>query len=259
QFNFNDFCKTYDFNSAVTFNALQILDRNSVISLSQQFHYQAKLQFLVSNQELFRYLETHKNLDVLVKSIMRTYGGIFENSLKIDLNLIGQKALLDDESVVKLLRQLHKDAIVDFLFSNTDSELTFLVPREDDKTINRISKHVEQQFNLKERQINAVIEYISNTEVCKNKQLLNYFGEKIKTDCGICSVCLSKKKDKTKSDAKSITRDIVLQLETQPISSRNLIENLDYDDQMILKTLQIMIENNILELTASNKYKIKHT
>src|SRR5690606_20804686 len=113
QFNFNDFCKTYDFNSAVTFNALQILDRNSVIALSQQFHYQAKLQFLVSNQELFRYLETHKYLDVLIKTIMRTYGGIFENSLKIDLNLIAQKASLDEESVVKLLRQLHKDAVVD--------------------------------------------------------------------------------------------------------------------------------------------------
>lgn len=259
QFNFNEFCKTYEFNSAVTFNALQILDRNSIIALTQQFNYQAKLQFLVSNQELFRYLGTHRHLDVLVKSIMRTYGGIFENSLKIDLNMISQKAAMDEETVIKSLRQLHKDEIVNFMFSNTDSELTFLVPREDDNTINRISKNVTQQFKLKEGQIHAVIAYISNSETCRNKQLLSYFGEIIKTDCGMCSVCLSKKKNKMPTDTKSVMREIILQLENQPASSRILIDTLHFEDALVLKTLQEMIENNILEITASNKYKIKHT
>ncbi len=259
QFNFNDFCSVYDFNTSVTFNALQILDRNSVISLTQQFNYQAKLQFLISNQELFRYLETHKNANVLVKSIMRTYGGIFENSLKIDLNLVCGKASMDETSVLNVLNQLHKDDIVDFQFSNTDSELTFLVPREDDKTINRISKHVEQQIELKEQQIQAVIDYISNTTVCKNKQLLHYFGEVIQTDCGICSVCVLKSKSAQSVGTKSITQHIILQLENKPLTSRVIIEHLDYDAALILSTLKQMVEHNILEVTASNAYKIKHT
>lgn len=259
QFNFNDFCKAYEFNSTMTFNALQILDRNSIISLSQQFRYQAKLQFLISNQSLFKYLETHKQVDILVKSIMRTYGGIFENLLKIDINLICEKSSMSEEVVINSLRQLHKDDIVEFQFSNTDSELTFLMPREDDKTINRISKHVEQQFKLKEQQINAVIAYITNTTICKNKQLLLYFGEVIKTDCGICSVCISKNKTKNNSASKSIAHDIILQLETQPMNSRSLIEALSYEDHVVLKTLQLMVENNILEITTTNKYKIKHT
>lgn len=258
-FNFNDFCKTYEFNPIITFNAFQILDRNSIISLSQQFNYQAKLQFLISNQNLFRYLETRTQFDILVKSIMRTYGGIFENSLKLDLKLVSEKASMDEETVIKSLRQLKKDEVVDFQFSNTDSELIFLVPREDDKTINRISKHVEQQFKLKEDQIKAVIDYISNTTRCKNRLLLHYFGEDMNTDCGICSVCLSKKKSDTTSNTKSIIHEIILQLENKPLSSRAIIENLNHDDASILKTLQMMVENNILEVTATNTYKIKHT
>ena len=259
EFNFNDFCKTYEFNPTITFNALQILDRNSIISLTQQFNYQAKLQFLISNQNLFRYLETHKHYDVLVKSIMRTYGGIFENLLKIDLNLISEKSSIDEETVVKSLRQLKKDEVVEFQFSNTDSELTFLVPREDDKTINRISKHVEQHFKLKENQINAVIDYVTNTSECKNKQLLHYFGEHINTNCGICSVCLSKRKQNTSSSEKSVIHTIVLILENGPLTSRKIIENLDYEDSLILKTLQLMLENDILEITPTNRYKLKHT
>lgn len=259
EFNFNVFCKTYEFNPTITFNALQILDRNSVIALSQQFNYQAKLQFLISNQALFRYLETHKHYDILIKSIMRTYGGIFENLLKLDLNLIADKSSLNEEAIIKSLRQLKKDEVVEFQFSNTDSEITLLVPREDDKTINRISKHVEQQFKLKERQINAVIDYVTNTSKCKNKQLLAYFGEDIMKDCGICSVCLSKKKSNSSTSIKSITHDIIIQLEEKPLSSRAIINTLNYDDATVLKTLQLMIENDILELTATNTYKIKHT
>jgi ATP-dependent DNA helicase RecQ len=259
EFNFNVFCKTYEFNPSITFNALQILDRNSIIALSQQFNYQAKLQFLISNQALFRYLETHKHYDILIKSIMRTYGGIFENLLKLDLNLIADKSSLNEETIIKSLRQLKKDEVVEFQFSNTDSEITLLVPREDDKTINRISKNVEQQFKLKERQINAVIDYVTNTSKCKNRQLLAYFGEDMKKDCGICSVCLSKKKSNSSASIKSITHDIIIQLEEKPLSSRAIINTLNYDDATVLKTLQLMIENDILELTATNTYKIKHT
>src|SRR5690606_13807794 len=36
-FDFNSFCKTYDFNSVLCYNALLALDRNSVIALSKQF------------------------------------------------------------------------------------------------------------------------------------------------------------------------------------------------------------------------------
>jgi ATP-dependent DNA helicase RecQ len=258
-FNFNEFCKSYEFNPTITFNALQIFDRNSIIALSQQFNYKAKLQFIISNQSLFMYLETHKQFETLVKSIMRTYGGIFENSLKLDLKLISEKASIDEEIVINSLRQLKKDEVVDFQFSNTDSELTFLVPREDDKTINRISKHVEQQLKLKVNQINAVIDYISNTTICKNRQLLKYFGEDIIKDCGICSVCLSKKNSNSSKNIKSISHDIILQLENKPLSSRSLIENLNHENATILKTLQLMVENNILEVTPTNTYKIKHT
>jgi ATP-dependent DNA helicase RecQ len=257
EFNFNEFCKTYEFNTAITFNALQILDRNSIISLSQHFNYQAKLQFVIGNQELFRFLETHKHFDTLIKSILRTYGGILENLLKIDLNLICEKTSMEEDAVLNALHQLKKKEVVDFQFSNTDSELTFLVPREDDKTINRISKHVEQQFHLKEKQINSVIDYISNKNQCKNRLLLHYFGEDTKTDCGICSVCLSK--TKTKLNVKSISHDIILQLEKEPLQSRTIIQNLTYDDDTVLKTLQLMVENNILEVTSNNKYKIRHT
>ena len=259
QFNFNSFCKTYDFNSVITFNALQVLDRNSIISLSQQFRYQTKLQFIVTNQALFNYLETRKHIDVIIKSILRTYGGILEHLLKINTTLIAEKASTTEENVIKVLQQLNKDEIVNFQFSNTDSEIIFLQPREDDKTINRISRIVQQQNDLKELQIKAVIDYVNNDHECKNKILLNYFGEKTTKNCGMCSYCISNKKSSNAIDVKAITHSIILLLEEEPLNSRKIVETLPFTEQHVLDVLKLMVENNILIITATNTYKIKHT
>ena len=259
QFNFNVFCKTYAFPTGTAYNAVQILDRNSIISLSQQFNYQTKLQFLISNQALFGYLNTHKSFEPVIKAILRTYGGIFEHQMKVNLDLISEKASINENQVLAILHQIHKDGIVDFQHSNTDSELSFLQPREDDKTINRIANVIEQQQRLKEDQIDAVIHYISDDERCKSIQLLEYFGEKKSESCGICSVCILKTTKTTKSPTKSISYNIILLLENQPLTSRLLVEQLEHSENEILETLRLMLANNILEVTANNSYKIKHT
>lgn len=259
QFNFNVFCKTYGFPTSTAYNAVQILDSNSIISLSQQFNYQTKLQFLISSPALFGYLNTHKSFEPVIKAILRTYGGIFEHQLKINLNLVSEKSNVDENQVLNILQQLDKDGVVEFQHSNTDSELTFLQPREDDKTINRIASIIEQQQRLKENQIDAVIDYISDEKHCKSMMLLDYFGEKNSTPCGICSYCILQKPKAKTSSAKSVSHEIILLLENQPLSSRALVEQMQHSEQEILETLKLMLANNILEITSNNSYKIKHT
>ena len=259
QFNFNVFCKTYGFPTGTTYNALQILDRNSIISLSQQFNHQTKLQFLISSPALFGYLNTHKNFEPVIKAILRTYGGIFEHQLKINLTSVAEKSNVDENQVLNILQQLDKDEVVTFQHSNTDSELTFLQPREDDKTINRIATIIEQQQRLKENQIDAVIAYISDESQCKSIQLLEYFGEKDSAPCGICSFCISKKPKTKTASIKSISHEIILLLENQPLSSRALVDQMQHPEDAVLETLQRMLANNILAITPDNLYKIKHT
>jgi ATP-dependent DNA helicase RecQ len=258
-FNFSDFCKAYTFKSSKTFNALQLLDRNSVIKLSQQFNYKTKLQFIVSNASMFSYLATHAAYNIVVKTILRTYGGILEHQLAINLTLVSDKSSVPEKQIIAILHQLHKDGIVDFLFSNTDSEVLFLQPREDDKTINRIANVVEHQQALKRAQINAVLEFIANDSLCKSRQLLNYFGEATDTNCGVCSVCMKHKISAVKKDIKTITTQVILALKNSSMSSRQLVEHLPFEKAAIFKIIKTLLERDVIELNAGNSYKIKTT
>lgn len=257
QFNFNDFCKSYSFKSTQTFNTLQILDRNSIIKLSQQFNYKTTLQFIVNNTTLFSYLERHSHVELIVKTILRTYGGIFEHALAINLTLIASKTSIEEKQIISVLQQLDKDDVVDFTYANTDSEIVFLQPREDDKTINRIATSVEQQQELKKLQVNAVLQFVANDSVCKQLQLIKYFGDNSEEICGKCSVCMSNSDEKSSTDLKSIQKHIIFILTDKNCSSRQLTEALPYKDTQIVEVLKLLLEYQIIEMTPSNTYKLK--
>lgn len=258
RFHFSDFCKAYDFKSSKTYNTLQLLDRNSVIKLSQQFNYKTKLQFIVRNTALFSYLETHVQFGNLVKTILRTYGGIFEHQLAINLTLIADKTSMDEKQVIAILEQLQKDGIVDFLFSNTDSEIIFLQPREDDKTINRITNVIEQQQQLKRDQVNSVLDYIKNDTVCRQRQLLNYFGEASEENCGNCSVCMNTKQSQIDISDVVVREQIISVLKSESLSSRQLTEQLPYNKELIVDILRQLLEHDIVIMSSVNTYKLKH-
>jgi ATP-dependent DNA helicase RecQ len=72
---------------------------------------------------------------------------------------------------------------------SSDSQIKFLFPREDDITINKISKNLKHQNEIKKLKFKAVLRYIKNSDACRSKQLLNYFDEKTLDSCGSCDVC----------------------------------------------------------------------
>ena len=256
-FNFNTFCKTYNFNTHTTYNALQALDRTSIIHLSQQYQNTSVIMFLVSSNHLFTYLEKHQEISMVVKSILRTYGGAFDQDVKINTSIIANKLSLKEDDIINVLVQLEKDDIISLKLNKTDAEITFLEPREDDKTINRIARIIEQQNKLKEQQIAAVLDYINNDVICKSSQLLSYFGEDNLKDCGICSVCINNSNKVSATLLDTDIEKIISVLEEKPLSSRKIVEITKIKEGLIASLLRDMLENNLIELTNTNTYKRK--
>jgi ATP-dependent DNA helicase RecQ len=256
QLDFKSFCNTYKLNPSLTYNALLLLDRNSIITLTQHFNFRTKIQFLTSNAVLFQYLENHLKLNTVVKVLLRTYGGIFDYDTKVNLNLVVQKANLSEKQVIAQLQQLEKDEVISLHIANTDSEITFLKPREDDITINPIAKTIEQQHLLKHKQVEAVLNYINNDKVCKNQQLLAYFGEKTNKICGICSVCIEKSSNSNNKDKINISNQILDALYKEDLSSRQLLNTLHCSEKELLKSLSELIEIKKIKITHANTYTL---
>lgn len=256
QFNFNDFCLTYHLPSLRAYQGIKLLDRNSIISLSETFESKTSLQFIVSSTPLFLYLDKHPKIKPVAQALLRTYGGIFDYETRVNLSLISAKTATPEAEVKKVLERLYADGMITYKAHHTDIELSFLVPREDDRTIHRIASYIKQQQHLKKRQIEAVIDYIGNDEVCKSSQLLAYFEEEQQKPCGICSVCIEKKRRLSGAEKYRIGEAVLSKISNTPLSSRALATTLPYKEQDIIEALQLLLEHKKISIMPDNTYTL---
>lgn len=251
-FSLNQFCSYYKFPVIKTFNALQFLDRQGIISLSQEFSEKAQVQFLIPSKEVIRYVSLNAEDEAIISTILRTYPGIFDLQTNINTIFIAKKSNATEVKVLNLLEKLKSLEMIDYFSQQNESKITFLEVREDERTINRISKHLEKQNLVKKNQLDSVIQYVLDENNCKSKLLLQYFGEKIKEDCGVCSYCVGKK-PKT-FNAEEIRLQILEMLSQKEMTSRELVSIFNIEESEILKSLKQLLEHNLISINSKNQY-----
>lgn len=254
-FNLNQFCVRYKFPVLKTYNAIQFLDRQGIINLSQEFSEKISLQFIIPSKEVIRYTSLNPNDEEIILAILRSYPGIYDIQTNFNMSLIARKSKHSEIEVQTVLEKLKEKGIVEYQSKNNDTTLIFNEIREDERTINRVAKYLKHQNQLKKEQLESVLNYTKEDSICKSKQILAYFGEEKSTNCGICSYCISQKAKKgTKI---SLSEQIIALLKTAHLSSREIQIKLNNPSNDVIFALQELLENKHILILTNNKYSIK--
>lgn len=250
-FDFLDFCSKYTFIPNKTFNGLQLLHNNGVLQLNQSFNKKSTIRFLVNSNSILQYANINSERKNFIKALLRMYGGLFENAVKIDEFFLAKKAKITSWAVIRLLKELDTDNLIEYNQASSNAELLFLLPREDDKTINRIAKNIEAYLKQKHKKTKELIQFVENNEECRSIQILRYFGEKTFKNCNICDVCLQKKPIKNNSEH-------ILQLikKHKEISSKEICSQINANEADILANLRMLLSEQKIGLNTYNKYYI---
>lgn len=256
-FNFNSFCHLYELPKRKTYNGLKVLERHGLIVFEEYFKKKASIIVLVTHKTLSESLAHDDQLRLIVTTILRTYEGIHNQETAIDIEKIANILNLKPSEIIGYLNTLDTKEILKFKTTNTDAQITFGQPREDEKAINRISKEVNTQNKIKHKKIQAVIDYIENNSICKSQQLLTYFGELKSKACGTCNVCLQNNTQPNTNFQKENVDLVLKSLETQPLNSRELASNLSLSSNEIIAVLGYLLEQEKIEHTQTNQYQIK--
>lgn len=252
--NMKQFCLTYKFPPLNTYNALQFLDNQGVVSLSAEFSQKLEMQFLIESKEVIRYISLNPWEEDILLTILRTYPGIYDQKVALNLPLIAKKSGSDEKQIEKLLDKLKSQDIISLEGQNNDTSITFNEIREDERSINRVVRYLEIQNKLKKDRLHAVLEYVNNDKICRSIQISAYFGEQKTDPCGICSYCISRK---SASAGKSISEEIRILLNRADMSSREIQTELPQSQDEVLSALSEMLENDIIMIKPNNKYTIK--
>ena len=259
-FNFHEFCAKYKLPTILAYNTLNLLDRLSVIRLDKSFQKKTKLKFLVSSERLIHFINHQTQFALLVRTLLRTYGGVFEQELYINTQLLQKKTGYNEKQVFSQLEALEKQGLLSAEFIKQDLSITLILPREDQYTLNPLRAYIKQYQENKLKKAQSVLEYVREETVCLQGFILKYFGENDYIDCGICSHCRTTAQ-KINSDialinskeVKLFILDIISQTE---LNSKEIIHKSEFPKKVVLRSLQELLEEGRIKMTSKNTYKL---
>jgi len=77
-------CKTYNLNAANTYDCLKILEKEGYIELIDDVFLPSRLMFSVTYQQLYEYQLSETKMEPLIKTLLRSYEGLFDYFVKIN-------------------------------------------------------------------------------------------------------------------------------------------------------------------------------
>jgi len=223
-FNLLEFCNNFKLDLAVVTQTLKVLEQEGHIQFSENIFLPTQVCFTASKESLENFEQAYPAFEPLIKALLRTYQGIFDNRISVFEKRLGAICRLDVQGVQNQLQQLAAMGIIEYLPQKETPQIHFLVNRAPAAFL-----HIDQDLYLSKKEafttrINTLINFAINPGSCRSVFIGNYFGDTDKSTCGICDYCLAQKKIKLESAAfTSIEQQLCALLSTSPITISQLL------------------------------------
>ncbi len=249
RFSFAHFCRVYDFNGLACYNALQALERFCVLIIVQEGSGRTKVRFRESGKAILHFAKNDTVASSILQAVMRTYGSSQHQEISINIGLIALRSSTSENKVLEILEKMAAQELIEAQLSTADTQVTFLVPREDDKTINNFGRQLEAQNKVKNDKLNSMMQLVQNRTECIQNYILKYFGEPALPPCGKCTVCNPKI-----PRSNTIDESLLLKILAKPLSFEEIKRKTSTDQNGLITLLRHLLERRKLTITKDNKY-----
>jgi ATP-dependent DNA helicase RecQ len=256
-FNIRQFCSAYKLPLLPTHNALKILDLAGYIEYTEEIDNRSRLIFTVYRDDLYHF-DFDQEYEQLVNTILRLYTGLFTNYATINEAEIAMRLDSNRKHVYEMLKVLAKKNIIDYIPHKKTPLIAYTRPRVESKRLAIPRLVNEERKERFEKRIQAISYYAGQTDICRSRILLSYFGEKDASGCGQCDICLSKNSQGITNDRfKEIAAAIKDVLKGAESSIETLTDSLPrYPDKEIVSIVRYMADNDEILLNAG-KIKVR--
>jgi len=226
-FDLPDFVKKFRLNSFAIANGLKTLEQEGWLSFNEQVFVPSSITFAAGKRYIFEYEQKYPKEEMLIKTLLRTYEGIFDFPVFISEFLIARLCGIHVDDVKTGLIRLHQQGIIHYEPQKDTPQVYMLRDRvrTEEFTIN--SREYEKRKKRFVDRIRQMIAFVKNEDLCRSRIIGNYFGDAQLKDCGICDNCLRKKKSSISSEEfKQLQEKIHNAIQPNGIHTKELMDKL---------------------------------
>ena len=193
EFNETTFCKTFHYFPVPLINGLHILSKAGYISYKEESDNKSRIMFILYKEELYRLHSMSPQSELVIQTILRHYGGVFSEYVYIEEKDIALQSGLSQDAVYNILKALNHQRILHYIPRKNIPYITFTTRRVEKEEIILDDEVYGRRKAEYGKRIQAMLEYVTNTAICRSRMLLHYFDESGIGDCGQCDVCMGRK------------------------------------------------------------------
>jgi len=252
-FDLNDFCTTFKYNFLQGYHALKILEQAGYIELTEELDNPSRVYFLSKREELYHLKLGDPISDELLQTLLRSYTGLFADFVPIQEEVLAKRLGFTPKEVYERLLHFSRLGVIHYIPRKKSPYVIYQVNREAKERLMLTKMVYEERRDRYQERISAMLNYANDDQVCRNRQLLLYFGEKDGKMCGKCDVCLKKNESGLSNfEFGQIASNVQELLVEGKKSIDQLVDSAGYSAEKIIKVIRFLSDEG--KLLVTNEY-----
>lgn len=255
-FDLADFAAKFKLKALEANYALKLLEQDGLWTLTEAVRNPATIQFTATRQEIDHIYQHYKEPGYVAINLLRQYNGILQFPVAVRIGAVAKQLKMPQAAVERAIVQLHQMGILKYNQPKEGPQMFFHHYRVDSRHLIINNQRIQKLREQHEARTKAMIAFLEEKNICRDRILLRYFGEQPHKDCGHCDVCRNKQ---FKNTADINLHENVLQLIRQE-KNLDIIQLKSFFDEALYEPLLtvlreladrklITVANNIISLT----------
>ncbi|MDR0511261.1 MAG: RecQ family ATP-dependent DNA helicase [Rikenellaceae bacterium] len=253
-FNIFDFAKRNRMFVPSVVNAIKILQQNGYMVLTDEGDNPPRLLFTVGRDDLYKARIEREELDHILRIILRLYQGLFNDFQPIDVDEIAQSAGYATVRVNELLQRLWQLRIIKYIPGNRSPLLIMTEERlpTADVLISHQSYHMRKERTTE--RLESIFRYAANRTECRSVFIQSYFGERDAQPCGVCDLCLARRR--SSRGEVSLDERILAVASAERLTVKELVDRFAEEPGGVIEAIDRLAEQGILYIDNMSRVNV---
>lgn len=190
-----------------------------------------------------------------IELLLRNYSGLSSHKIMFSEMTMSKKIDVEVPLIKERIKELHQKNYLEYI-DGALASIKFLKHRDDRAVSGKYWNLFEQIQKNNMQKWEEMKFFLQDSDYCKMKLILSYFGEKNVKNCGRCSVCEGQKESVF---GRNISREIIEILKQKPSNVEEIAIKLNYyKKENILENLIHLLDSGEVKMLNFRTYAYKN-
>ena len=212
KFDLEAFCRHFRLQRQAVYYSIVYIERTGHWSFSEDVDISTKVQIIASRNELYEFEFEDHRMTLLLEVLMRRHTGLFSYPVPVDEEYVAARTGVTVPVLRQLLYRLSLEHVIKYIPSDHATVLFLHHDRLRPKNVNLDPERYDLLKSSAHRRMQKMIDYVTETDICRSTFLLEYFGQTESAPCGTCDVCRDRKRKASTSDeAEALVKSFIIE------------------------------------------------